>query len=257
MVGDKKDDMVTPLIGVQPCRERSRNRPWIIEVVGPAGAGKTTLFGAILKSLPNVRATSLPDVHAFKNCPFFIKHILYLMPILVCWSVDRKEDIRLSRRQLAWMAMLNGWAELLDKAAIKHGNDLLLDQGPIFLISTIFEFGPLPLSSPYFRKWRTKIYGMWADTLDLIIYLDSSDEILMKRIRSRSEYHIVKDQSDQVLIDFLKRYRSAYNRAIEHIESCNRHIRLLRYDSGKYSLDELVNKVVAETAKRKCQNFVI
>ncbi len=249
--------MVTPLIGLPPCREPSRNRPWIIEVVGPAGAGKTTLFAAILKSIPDIRASSLPDVHAIQNSLFFVKHILYVIPIIVRRPFDGKEDIGLSRRHLAWMAMLNGWPGLLSKAVIKHRKDLLLDQGPVFLISTLLEFGPLHLRGPGARKWWTKINAMWANTLDLLIYLDAANEILMKRIRSRAEDHIFKDQSDQVLIDFLNRYRSAYDRVIERIELCNSHVQVLRYDSGIHLPDELVNDITAEIAKRKDRDFAI
>jgi len=241
--------MVSHLTGLRDSEPRC-GRPRVIEVVGPAGAGKTTLYRAILQAVPEIQSRSLPDVHDAHNHIFFTKHILILLPTLFRLHIRRKEGKGLSRRQLAWMAMLNGWPELLAKTAVNEKQKgVLLDQGPLFLISTLIEFGPLYLQSIEAREWWTKIYGLWANTLDMVIYLDTSDDILIRRICTRPEDHMVKRQPEGVMVDFLSRYRSIYHRVINRIESHNSGIRVLRYDSGQCSVGDLVHTIASEIAE--------
>ena len=234
--------MVTMVTGPQHDKKTGRRRALIVEIVGPAGAGKTTLFQALEKSDPGIRTESLPPVWNFWYIPFFVKHILLLVPTLV--RMQRKGEGKITRRELAWMAMLEGWPKVLKKKAEGDQKIILLDQGPIFLMAILSEFGPENLQNSNIQGYWEKVCKKWTHTLDMVIWLDTTDEILMERIRTRRAEHLVKDKTDKEIRVFLAKYRLAYERLISTMVMNNRGIRVLRMDTGKTSVDELVHNVI-------------
>jgi len=215
-----------------------------VEIIGTAGAGKSTLFRALEKSSLGIQSETLPPVWKFSYILFFVKNILALVPMLS--RLQGKGDRNLTRRELAWMAMLNGWSAILTKEAHNDGNVSLFDQGPIFLIAILTGFGPTSLRSSYVQSWWEKIFRQWMDVLDIVIWLDTSDEILIKRIRNREEDHLMKGKSNQELVDFLKTYRSVYEDVIKKMTANNPKIRVLRVDTGINSVDEIVFRLMSE-----------
>ena len=236
--------MVTIIEEAQRVKATSQPRSLFVEIIGPAGAGKSSLIQALEKSAPGIRAEDLPPVWKISYIPFFVKNILALVPMLS--RLQGKGDRNLTRRELAWMAMLNGWPAILSKEACRDGNILLFDQGPIFLIAVLTQFGPTFLRSSSIQSWWDKVYARWMDTLDVVVWLDASDEILMQRIRHRQEDHLMKGESDQKLVDFLQVYRSVYGDVMKKLVMDNSKIHILRVDTGINSIDDVVIKVMSE-----------
>ena len=48
---------------------------------------------------------------------------------------------KLTRREFAWLSILNGWPDVLQKE-LKNNKTIILDQGPVYLLTEISEFGP-------------------------------------------------------------------------------------------------------------------
>jgi shikimate kinase len=243
--------MVTTLTDLQKKKEIGWYKSLIVEIIGPAGAGKTTLFHALEKFEPEIQAESLPPVWNLRYIPFFVKNTLLLTPTFA--RLSGKGDRILTRRELAWMAMLRGWPKILKKKAQGDHKVIILDQGPIFLMAILSEFGPKSLRSSNIQGYWGEIEEQWTHTLNMVICLDTSDDILMKRIRTRRDEHLVKDKTDQEIIDFLAKYRAAYDRLINSFVAHNRDIRILRMDTGKNSSEEIVNFVINEF--KLCNNF--
>jgi shikimate kinase len=223
---------------------RGSDRAMIVEIVGPAGAGKTTLFQALEKNDPRFQAEPLPPVWDFWYLSFFIKYILLLVPTL--FRLRANEVKKLSRQELAWMAMLLGWPQLLRKKVESNHKVFLLDQGPIFLMAILSEFGPEGLRNPDINGYWEKVYERWTNTLDIVIWLDAADEILINRIRTRRADHIVKHKSDQEIKEFLAKYRVAYDRLLTLLMK-NNHIQVIRLDTNKYSANDLVHYITELT----------
>jgi deoxyadenosine/deoxycytidine kinase len=223
-------------------RKASCHRASIVEIVGVAGAGKSTLYRALAKSISGIRTEELPPIKDVRFIPFFVKNILFIAPMLV--PLLRKGGTCLTRRELAWMAMLMGWPKILNEKVSGNDNIILLDQGPIFLMAILSEFGPEHLRTPDMQNFWEKVYGRWVNALDMVIWLDTMDEILLDRIRTRQTDHPVKAETDVEIKGFLAKYRRAYEHILSKLTMNNPDLQVLKMDTGENSVDDIVQNVL-------------
>lgn len=220
-----------------------QKRPRIVEVVGPAGAGKTTLC-ELLSSTHGIHLNSFPDIRKTTNVPFFVKYGLQLTPALV--HVSRLDGRRLSWREFAWLAILSGWPKILQGELKKNGDIILLDQGPFYLLSEMDAFGPQYLKRGKAEQVWQMWYHQWAAILDAVIWLDAADEDLLKRIRNREKEHIVKAESAQVVFEFLGRYRRAYMNTLSKLIANRKDLRIFWFDTTQKAPETIANRLLAE-----------
>jgi adenylate kinase family enzyme len=216
----------------------------VIEIVGPAGAGKTTLYQALSRYPESIRLENFPDVRKAADAPFFILNGLRLMPSLL--RLYRLDSRQLTRREFAWMTILGGWAALLRKES-NHGNKaLILDQGPIYLLTEMRLFGPEYLRQKAAERIWQDLYGRWKSTLHMVVWLDASDQILLDRIRNRRQEHIVKTQPATVVYEFLDRYRAEYELILSALTAHETGLKVLRFDTGQQSPKAIKNQFLSE-----------
>lgn len=214
----------------------------IIELVGPAGAGKTTLSRALCQR--DHKFLIGPDIELRKarHIPVFLRSISSMASLGL-------SKYRSSRRptwtELKDIAYLQGWPRLLRRQASNRGKVILLDQGPVFRLATLQEFGPNMLKSEAFEKWWLHLYKEWASTLDLVIWLDTSDAILMKRINTRSKKHNIKGKPDQEAHDFLMRHRRSYSDVLTKLASPNGPT-IFQFDTSNVPVEKIVDAILAE-----------
>ena len=223
----------------------NQKKPRIVEIIGPAGAGKTTLCNELSRNGNGILLSNFPDVRKVANAPFFISYGSRLIPIIM----DRPHpgDRWLSRREFAWLTILNGWSNILQRELKKNNDIILLDQGPVYLLTETYEFGP-----EYLRKKNTAklfwkdLYSRWADILDLVVWLDAADADLIERIRSRDKDHPVKNRSIETSLEFLGCYRRAYERTISYLLASQSRLKILRFDTTETSLQEIESRLLQE-----------
>ena len=173
--------------------------PQIVEIVGPAGAGKSSLCHALSDSTDNIHLGNFPDVRNISNAPFFIWNGLQLFPAL--FGLRRHLSRKISRREFAWLSILNGWPGILQRE-LRNSRVIFLNQGPVYLLTEVREFGP-----EYLRRQKTEnlwraLYSRWSTTLDMIVWLDAADsELIVTYPKSRKE-HLVKDESIETTLEF-------------------------------------------------------
>jgi hypothetical protein len=222
-----------------------QKRPRIVEIIGPAGAGKTTLCETLIRSGSGVRLQNFPDVRNVSNAPFFISYGLQLIPSLT--NVPPRGDRWLSRREFAWLTILNGWSGILQRERKRSDDIILLDQGPVYLLTEASEFGP-----EYLRTKKSvtllldDLYSRWAHILDLVVWLDAADRDLAERIRTRDKGHPVKERSMETTLEFLVCYRKAYERTILRLSANHPGLKVLRFDSSRTSLQEITCQLLSE-----------
>jgi deoxyadenosine/deoxycytidine kinase len=218
--------------------------PRIVEIVGPAGAGKTTLCQALSHCNESIHLSNFPDVRKISNAPFFIWNGLQITPALL--SLSQRNSRKLTRREFAWLSILYGWPGVLQKELKKNDRTIILDQGPVYLLTETSEFGP-----EYLRRQRAEnlwwdLYSRWADMLDMIVWLDAADTDLLKRIRSRDKGHVVKNESVETTFEFLDSYRKAYEWTISNLSANHLGLKVLRFDTSRKSPEEIASQLLFE-----------
>ena len=212
-------DRIKVPAGSQSVDHAGCRRPTIVEVIGPAGSGKTTLFRALTECNSQVQAEFLPPIRNVSYLPFFAENILRLCPLLV--RLPGTGDRMLNCQELAWMAMLKGWPKLLRKKAVDEDKIILMEQGPIFLMALLSEFGPSSLQAELAQRYWEEVIEQWSRIIDVVIWLDTSDETLIRRIRTRQDEHEVKEETDEEMKRYLARYRGVFERLMQVIRKNN------------------------------------
>ncbi len=224
--------------------ELRQKKPRIVEIIGPAGAGKTTLFKALGNYPDLVRLRKCPNIHKTADAPFFIRYSVQLLPSI--FRLYHRPSQLLSQREFAWMTILHGWPFVLQSDVKNCHQVILMDQGPVYLLAEMKEFGPEFLRKKKAEKFWQEIYCRWADTLDLIVWLDARDLDLMERIQTRAKEHVVKHESVPIVLDFLESFRKTYDYVVSMLGSCSRGPRVLHVDTSKYKPGEIVELLLAE-----------
>ena len=221
----------------------------VAEIVGPAGAGKSTLT-QVLRQRDGSMRTGL-SVWGLPPTLLCLNAILSL-PRFVGLYRSRG---RIRRDEVKLIVRLSALHQLLGRESSKNYRTLLLDEGTIFALVKLLAFSDNAKSngngngksngkSNHLDAWTQSLLNRWARRLDAVIWLDAPDEILAERIRSRGKAHRVKDKTDQEIYDFLARYRDSYERVISELNA--RHgLKVIRFSTEHYSLEEMADQILA------------
>jgi thymidylate kinase len=186
-----------------------RGRAVIVELVGPAGAGKSSLAQDVSATDATVRSGlslwGLPRRQLAASA-------LALAPTAAMAAL---RGTRLRAGELAQMVRLGALRRVVTREASRH-RIILLDEGPVFALSWLDVF---------FKRngehapaaWRRRVVADWARLLDVVVFIDASDSTLAQRIRTRDKPHMVKDRSDAEISGFAAGFRNAFDRVIAEL----------------------------------------
>lgn len=214
--------------------------PLVVELVGPAASGKTTLSRELGRSNQSIRISDHPC--ARKDRLFFARQGFLMIPALFSLLKNNQNGRYPTLEEIAWLAILDGWHHVLQREVQRDANVVVIDQGAIYLLAELLTFGPQHLRSQR-GKWWDGIYKQWASTLDMVVYLDTSNIDLLERIRGRDDWHIMKDKSKPEVFEFLTRYRVAYEQVISRLVANDNKLRVVYFDTGMDSTAGISNKL--------------
>lgn len=223
-----------------------RGKTGVVEIIGPAGAGKTTLYQALDCYTESIQLGNFPDVRKVTDAPFFISNGLRLIPSLL--NLYQRTSRQLTRREFAWMTILCGWSNLLRRGTNNANKVVILDQGPIYLLAEMRLFGPDYLRQKTAEKLWQDLYERWRATLHMVVWLDAADDILLNRIRNRRQEHVVKTQPATVVYEFLDRYRAEYKFIVSALTANKIGPKVLQLDTGRQKPADILNQFLSEVS---------
>jgi len=212
----------------------------VVELVGPAGAGKTTLSQVLVQYSEKMIVGAEISLRNKEHLLVFLRNFHSVLPILMARNG--------SGRSFTWdevkaMIYLKGWPRVLKQQAARSNIIVLLDHGPIFKLATLYEFGPERLRSQACQRWWSDMLTEWAGLLDMVIWLDAPNSVLETRINHRDQRHLVKGKPEPEAREFLERYRTSYEQMLEKLTT-NGGPTLFQFDTSQTSIEQIAENVL-------------
>ena len=205
----------------------------VIEIVGPAGSGKTTV-AAQMCTRPGVSAWS--SVSSADGRARRIVAGGRAMPE-VLRLVTRRPP---TRQQVAWLGRL---VALESVARRPDDGVLVLDQGPLYTLSRLMAARPDCAGD----GWITRRTARWANLLDAVVLLDAADEVLVERIRTRPKDHAVKASGDGDALAAVARQRDELELVVRAAEAHG--LRVLRRRTDQLPVDQIADDAAMLAAR--------
>jgi hypothetical protein len=159
------------------------------------------------------------------------------------FATSQRNGRRFTWEEIKAFVYVNDWHQVLKRGAARDLTAILLDHGPVFRLASLKEFGPEILKEGIFDTWWEEVLKQWALTLDILIWLDAPDRILLDRINNRTQRHAVKAREEKEAYEFLARYRRAYEEIIAKL-TAKGDARLLVFDTSQKSLEDIVEALL-------------
>jgi len=175
-----------------------------VEIAGLAGSGKTIAAEELRERTHDVQIHLSVREHKIR----YIKALVVSLPLLVYLKCKSFPFVYWKN-----MILLQVTLELLCSSKGRNcfvGKALVFDQGPIYLlVSFQVEMGSRPRSKAL-EAWVKKMAAKMSEALDIVIWLEASDNALRARIDSREQIHRIKNSLEEQANMFLNSFRVCY-----------------------------------------------
>jgi energy-coupling factor transporter ATP-binding protein EcfA2 len=202
-----------------------------VELVGPAGAGKSTLAKGVTAVDRSVRSgLSLWGLPRRQ----LIRSALTLVPTMIGAGLKRA---RLRAGELAQLIRLDALRHVVVHEASRH-RVIILDEGPIFALSWLdVFFARAGDRAP--AAWRQRVITDWASLLDVVVFIDPSDIVAARPAEA------------QDVVGFSAGFRRALERAISDLAHGGGHFVVDTLQTELHPADENTAALMSKLKQRR------
>ena len=181
--------------------------PWLVELVGPAGAGKSTLAASLPAQDPDVAQG--PNLWGLPRA-LLVASAIELLPTMIAAAIRGRP---LHKPEIGQMIRIGALRRALSHTRTRGHRTMVIDEGAVFGLAWLEMFYEAH-DDPWRSLWRRREREQWAARLDAVVRLDADDPELARRIRTRAKEHMVKDRNDEEIQVFMARFRDCYDQVI-------------------------------------------
>jgi predicted ATPase len=226
---------------------RERRTSHKVEIVGPPGAGKTSLLSALVENRPEL--LPIHDWRQLRFYPSFAKNAAGLLPFFLFQWMARQP---LSRRDMERMIRLHASQRITQRL---KDEIVVLDQGPIYTLATLHLSDTRPTDSASFEKLWKQVARRWAGVLDTVVFLEAPGDVLLRRILERDKPHFLKSQTAVDKLEWLEVLSATLKRTVETFQE-HSGLTVLRFDTSKEELPDILARVQTQLARPSRSNRV-
>jgi len=212
----------------------------MIEVIGVAGSGKTTICRALTERCREVEVGI--RLSRLRYVPRLAVHALKCSPTILAHDLRQGRDNWRQARLRIYLDTLHGVTRQVVRTSTRT---ILFDQGPLFLLSVLYSSGNESSLSAIGNRWWRATLKRWSATLDVVIWLDAPDDLLIDRIRSRARNHRCKTSTPEETRHFLANFRSRYQDILSRLAKYGG-ARAISVDTSRLSVDKVAEHIVSE-----------
>jgi hypothetical protein len=206
--------------------------PPLLEIVGPAGAGKTTLAAMLCRQSDRIQPIS--SLKRSRYTPFYVGSAAAVAPVVAhsVWNGNWS-----GWQDTYWMVRLAASDSILSRELRRRSVIGLLDQGPIYTLARLMA-SPGIRRDKQLRLWWNRMLSYWAHRLHYVVWLDATADVLAGRVNARAKDHAFKGQPAEVALCLLEEHRQLYSETIELLSGYDA-LRILRYNTAQDSLETI------------------
>jgi thymidylate kinase len=213
--------------------------PYLVEVTGVAGSGKSTLVRGLCDELPDTRRATFIETRDPRHLAALVGALPDMAPVLV-GNLWRRP--RMSWADVKLLAYVTRWDRVLRRTPAYRSGITTLDQGPLYALVRLRAQGRRIGHTAAFARWWERSLARWAPQLGAVVYLDADDAVLLGRINHRDQAHATKGEPEDDARAFLARYRSLFDETLARLERLDGPT-VLRFDTGVMTSEEILERL--------------
>lgn len=216
---------------------RTDPRPRLIELAGPAGAGKSSLSAVLVRHLHGAPGS----IWGLPVLPLLANGAQLTPTFTSLWLHSRSPLWHETRHMVRLRTLRRG----LGRAAPGRERILIFDEGPVFAMAWLRGFGQESLRGHPSDEWWQSTLREWASILDAVVVLDAPDRLLAARIRARQSPHEVKAFPDHEIARWMARFRQGLDWVLAGMAS-HGGPQVVRLSSGDQPAELIADQLVHE-----------